>query len=429
MKKYLDRIFIYVYIIISTVILCMFNNIYVFCTIEILLVAAMFIILKLDIKHPLTLFFLIFTLYQIAFPIINYNGIVIFQKANLNTNYFLYNWIATVSLIVFWGDFKNVQYNKEQISSNINTKVIITVFVLSMVVLVVSNIFILTRQFSNKYELLESNSLIISIGRMVYVAISPLMLYLLMDKNLSSKKKIVIVAITFIMLLIGSVTFKERDYLFNFIVVMLLYYFTINKISIKKLIIFGAICVVIFAISPMLKTITNTNTTTTTKSNSNIILDFLNSDFAAAGFNFNYLLNNYDDRKNGSTYIFDFLSPVDMVIPGVEDYSVTKWYQNTYWSTRKTGLGFSIIGEGYVNFGLFGIILQMMILSRLIKFIYTKSNINIYWYVIYLSIMPLCMYACRGSLANIISPGIKYHVALAIFVYIISNMRRKKQNE
>ena len=36
---------------------------------------------------------------------------------------------------------------------------------------------------------------------------------------------------------------------------------------------------------------------------------------------------------------------------------------------RKTGLGFSIIGEGFVNFGLLGIIIQMIILSRMIKFI------------------------------------------------------------
>ena len=429
MGKKLDRFIIYEYIMFATLLLYLVNNYFVFLVIETILLGIMFIILKFDIKHPLTLFLLIFVLYQIAFPIINYNGIIIYESATINPNYYLYNWIATITLILSWGKLDKIEYKKEKIFTDVNRNILMPIFIIAVVLIIISNIFILTNKFIDKFALLGANSFIISIGRMLYVLISPIMLYFLLDKNLTNKRKKLIAFIVFSLVLIGSVIYKERDFLFNYIIIMLMYYFTVSKISIKKIGILGIICIVIFSISPKIKTLTNSNKSGEAKNEYNIILSFFNSDFAAAGFNFNYLLHNFNNYKNGTTYIFDFLSPIDMFIPSVEEYSVTKWYQSTYWSTRKTGLGFSIIGEGYANFGLLGIIIQMIILSRIVKFIYKKSGLNIYYYVIYLTVLPLCMYSCRGSLASIISQAIKYHILLAIFVYVISRKKEKVKGE
>ena len=161
------------------------------------------------------------------------------------------------------------------------------------------------------------------------------------------------------------------------------------------------------------------NIYTELKKEENIVLQFLNSDFASQGFNFNYVLLKKDEYNKfyGLTYVYDFLSPIDDIVPIVKKLNVNSWYQNTFWANRRTGLGFTIIGEGYVNFGILGIILSMFILAKITKYLYFNSNKNAYTFVIYLAFINYSMYACRGSLANIISPLFKYYILLAIILY------------
>jgi len=384
--------------------------------------------LKLDIKNPLLLFLVIFILYQISYPILNLLNIRVFEYSLINDNYYLYNWIATVSFIIFYGKIENIRYDVSNLSFEMKSNIMIVIYVIMSLICIFSSFYIIYNGFQSKYELANSGNKIIQIGNIFYTILIIYPVYLNLGKNISNKNKNILSIFNLLLMIFGMLTFGERSYLFNYIIVYLLFYFTCNKINYKQVLIIFTLAFILLSTSSSMKMFLSSNKYRTVK-NDNIVVGFLNSDFASAGFNFNYLLNNENDTKGiflGKTYIYDFLSPFEDLLP-ISKYSSTKWYSNKYWSTRKTGLGFSIIGEGYINFGLIGIIVEMFILARLTKFLYKRSNKNSYYYIIYLGYLSLMMYSCRQALGNIISPLFKYHILLALLIFFINKVEMKKE--
>lgn len=430
MKVEKKKLYLYIYIIIATFILFLVKNTYIFCVAEILLVVLLIIFLQCDVKHPLVLFLTIFILYQISFPILNNDGIVIYEKVNLNQNYYIYSWLATISFIVFFGKMTKINYKGENIHSEININYIKIPYAILSGIAIISSICIIKLGYQSKYEISQNSSMILVLGNMAYTTLIPLTLYFFISANIKKKNKIAFGTITLLLMLFGVFTFGERDYIINYLIELIIYYFTVNRIKMHKIIIIGLVCVLFLSTSSSLKMLwLSDRYKNTAEDNLNIIQKFLNSDFASAGFNFNYILNNCETKLYGKSYVYDFLSPVDDILIFVKKYSATNWYQQEYWSTRKTGLGFSILAEGYLNFGVIGIFIEMFLLARMIKFMYKISNKNSYYYILYIGFMTLAMYSCRESLANIISPFVKYHVLIAIFIYLISNGRKDKTNE
>ncbi len=424
-----NRFIVYFYLVIATVLLFLFNNLYCFCTINFLLIALLCARLKLDIKNPLLLFLAIFILYQISYPILNAMDIKVFEYCTLNDNYYIYSWIATVSFFLFYGSIENVTYKKENITINVNKPLLKVIYIVLCAISIAASFSIIQNGYQSKYELAHVSSILIKLGNITYTALIAFPLYFVLSKNMSKRGKLFILIFNFMLVLLGMFTYGERNYVFNYVIVLIIYYFTMNQVKLKKIIFIAVFSVLLLASSSSMKMLFSSSSYKSNSQDSNIIVGFLNSDFASAGFNFNFLLNQKADSIfKGKTYIYDFLSPLEDFLP-ISQYSSTKWYTNTYWNARKTGVGFTMLGEGYINFGLFGIILQMFLLARLIKFFYSRSNKNYYYYIIYIGFISLVMYSCRQALGNIISPLFKYNILIALGVYIVNHMIKKKSGD
>ena len=431
MKIRTNNLIVIIYLILASILIFTTNDLVTFCLLNVGLLFLLCIILKLDIKNPMLLFLVVFILYQISYPILNKMNIKVFEESSLNNAYFFYNWIATLSFIFFYGSIENVKYDKSKLSININKSLLHVIYILLCLICLISSFYIIKSGYQSKYDLSNSKNLLISIGNISYITLIIYPLYFMLSSNVSKKSKVYIGLFNFLLMMLGMFTFGERSYLFNYMIVILIYYFTQNKISIKKIAIISILSMLVLSLSSSMKMLFASSKYKNSL-DKNLVVNFLNSDFASAGFNFNFLLNNGDSYIfKGKTYIYDFLSPLEDVIP-VSQYSPTQWYTNTYWSARKTGLGFSMMGEGYINFGLIGIIIQIFILARMTKFMYKSSNKGYYYYIVYIGYISLLMYSCRQALGNIISPLFKYHILLALLIYFINKIiltRKGDQHE
>lgn len=426
-KKVDGRFILYPCLIVFSLMLVMFNNIYCFVAINILLIATLALLTKFDIKNPVLLWTAVFILYQISYPILNSLGVKVFEFYSLNDNYYLFSWIATASFLIFYGSLENISYSRDNIGLKTNIRFLRLLYFVLSAVCVAASLYIIVNGFQSKYELANSSDFILNLGNMAYTALIILPAFFVLSSNATRKEKKMVVFATLAIALFGMFTYGERSYVFNYLLIMLLCYFALRKITVKKLLIVGIGVIVFFSASSSMKMMFANDTYIGDDAEQNILVAFLDSDFASAGFNFNYLLNNDTDSVlKGRSYVYDFLSPVDGIVD-LKKYSSTRWYTDQYWKTRRTGLGFSIIGEGYVNFGVAGIILQMLIVARLIKFFYLRSDKNGYYFVIYVGLMALSLYSCRQALGNIISPWVKYYIVMAAVVYFANRLALREK--
>ena len=423
LKEIDGRVILYPCLIFLSILLLLFNNLYCFVTINVVLVFLLVFLMKYDMKNPALLWTTIFILYQISYPILNSLGIKVFEFCSLNSHYYLFSWVATVSFLVFYGSFKNVSYSNHKIKMELNTYFLKILYAVLLLLCIGSSLYIIANGYQSKYELASSSNIILSIGNMAYIALGILPMFFAFSDKTSRKEKIAIAIITFLIMLLGMFTYGERSYVFNYILVMMICYSVLRRVTIKKLAFIVVSVVLFFSVSSSLKMLfTSTSYSNSSNSNEGIIVSFLNSDFASAGFNFNYLLNkDAGGVLGGRSYVYDLLSPLDGVID-LSSFSSTKWYTNQYWGTRKTGLGFSIIGEGYVNFGFFGIVLQMAIIARMLKYFYLRSSKNGYYFIIYTGLLALSAYSCRQAVGNIISPGVKYYVLMTFLILFVNKL-------
>lgn len=418
-----------VYLIFVGLLLWIFPNPWLFSFTLILLLISCIILSKLDFCHPYCNVLPIFVLYEVAFPILNYYGIVVFKDMAITPSYYALCWLATSCFVIFLGKIKIQNYNLRSMKKiDVNHRITFLFYILLSFIAIFASIYAIIKGYSSKYEISQNMNFIIKSGMMSYVSLIPISLFLLFSNKLDKKYKIIVLVSTFVLMFFGMGTFGERDYVLNYVLIIFLLFLVYRKVSTKIKIAIVVVLLVFVSYSSSLKMLFSPNNIyTSTEHEQNIVLRLLNSDFASQGFNFNFLIyakNSYD-RLYGATYIYDALSPFDDFIVPVKKLNANSWYQSTFWSHRKNGLGFTIIGEGYINFGIIGIVLSMFILATITKFLYKKSVENSYWLILYFAFISYFMYACRGSLANIISPMFKYYMYIYLLLYVLSKFKLK----
>lgn len=383
---------------------------------------------KYDIKNPVLLWTTVFVLYQIAFPILNTLGIKVFEYCSINEQYYMLSWVATVSFLIFYGSLENVKYSFGDLGLKLNTGFLKVFYIALCAICICASLFVVASGFSNKFELSNSSNFLVHLGDMAYNVIGIVSMFFIFSRNIEKKQKLSIAALTLLFVLFGMFTYGERSYVFNYVLMMSICYSVCRRVTMKKAAIALLGIVILFSMSSSLKMLFTNNTYIGSGGNDdNIIISFLDSDFASAGFNFNYLLNKEDGGVlSGKSYIYDVLSPLDDIID-VSQWSSTRWYTGQYWATRRTGLGFSIIGEGYANFAFFGIVFQMLLVARLIKFFYLRSNKSGYYFIIYVGLVALSSYSCRQALGNIISPWIKYYIVMVALMVLMNRIVAKRK--
>lgn len=164
-------------------------------------------------------------------------------------------------------------------------------------------------------------------------------------------------------------------------------------------------------------------------SKDSLLTDLLSGEFLSAGRNIETLLSyqNSWDFFFGKTLIWD---TIRTFVPGIM-YSTQNsvgWFNNTFYSSKVAdglGMGFSLSGEGYINFGLIGVSLWFFIFSLFIGILYNRCRNGIISVIIYTSTIPIFIYALRADFSNLFSPIFKTIIIPIVCIYIINEVIKK----
>jgi len=77
------------------------------------------------------------------------------------------------------------------------------------------------------------------------------------------------------------------------------------------------------------------------------------------------------------------------------------------------GRGFTLVGEGYMNFGAAGVVVWFVLLGAFVGYLHKKSTGSLVWLIMYIVTMPLVVYITRADFSNLLSQFGK-HVALPV---------------
>jgi oligosaccharide repeat unit polymerase len=133
-----------------------------------------------------------------------------------------------------------------------------------------------------------------------------------------------------------------------------------------------------------------------------MLLSFLYGEFIAAGRNIDILLTN----QQWWTYFFggtNLWVLQHKFFPGilVETRNSLLWFHERFlpdWQTMVGGYGFTLAGDGYINFGLFGVALWYGIMAGIVVWLYngrTRSGLRL---VVYVISAPLFIFATRATI-------------------------------
>ena len=89
---------------------------------------------------------------------------------------------------------------------------------------------------------------------------------------------------------------------------------------------------------------------------------------------------------------------------------------------RGQGVGFSLAGEGLINFGYFGVGLFYFALAFSLSFLYNKGQESLAGLVIYVLAAPFFIYVIRGDFSHLFSPIIKQILAPFFILMITSSL-------
>lgn len=411
--KYVQLLF---YTLLSGLFLLLSNNVVGDIIAFIILVFGAMSIVRFDLAHPYVWFSFVFMLYSISYPIFYLNGIL--YDVYLYTKSLMFSqWLALLIFLFVVGPIK-VYYSKLKKPNMkfISSKIFLT---LTSIILMISIIQIITGGYSHKNDIYEGSAFVSSIG--FRAALVFLILYAInlskfaLEKNKIDKKLSFYVFINIFLLVFFS---GERDLIIRFFVITLFIYYIIvkkSKLS-KEIIILGVVSLSLIPILAKFKYFGLTGETT--ESELNFFLSFLSSDFLSASKNLQILL--LDESANGiflgATFVSAFIRALNLdVFLGMKSISAGGWYNDKYFAEGRSGQGFTIVGDGFVNFGYLGIIVLFIFIGILVKFLYKRSNKGIYSFVFYILSIPVFMYSIRADLTNILSPLIQQNL-LTIFV-------------
>jgi oligosaccharide repeat unit polymerase len=419
-----------IYISISGLILLLSNNIFFDIFSMVFLVFGAMNIVKYDLAHPYVWYSFFFTLYSVAYPILYLTNNV--YDINTYTKSLMFSqWLGLVIFLLVLTPKSTEYFRMKKLNFNLIPDKIF--LILTSIVLFVTILKISRGSHLNKTDLYSEGSIIVNIGfRAVLVflilfAIN-LSIYVIRRKKLDKKITIYAGVIIFFMVYFSG----ERDLLLRFILIIfyIYYIFIKNKKLSKEIIILGVVTLFLIPFLGAYKHYGITGEVTIT--NNNFLIDFLMSEFMAASKNMQILLLDESalGRFNGETFISGILNTFDIdKLLGLNIVSSVSWYNANYFNAGRSGQGFTIVGEGYINFGYIGIILVFIFIGVIVRYIYKNSNKGIYHFVFYILSIPIFIYSTRADLANILSPLLKQNLLSIIIIIIGTKILYKSPKE
>lgn len=402
------------------------NVLYNILSILVLVFGAM-VIVSFDLAHPFVWFSSIFTLYSISYPLF-YMFRLTYDINTYSNNLMFTQWLALSTLLLTIGPFK-INY---ELLEELKVKIISNKIMMSLIsiILFITIINISSGGYTHKNQIYERGFSLVTLGFSL-VLIFLVCFTINLTQTALIKRKLDIKSIFFVFIIIFLLVFfsGERDFLLRFfVIVFFVFYIIIKKSKLSKEIV--TLSILGFSSIPILKEFKYFGLTgERDTSDLNIFFDFLNSDFISASKNLQILLADSDahSKFNGRTVISDFIRAFNL--ENFIDYDVVssiEWFNSHYFKIGRSGQGFTLVGEGYINFGYLGIVLVFLIVGLIIKFLYYKSNKNIYYFSFYIISIPIFMYSIRADLANILSPLVNQILLVFLILKLTNKVLSKK---
>lgn len=250
--------------------------------------------------------------------------------------------------------------------------------------------------------------------------------YIIYTIRVTGKFPIKVFIYTVLVTLSISLFIGERDIFLTIILCSFLVFYYYFRPSFKKVVLIAVICLGLVPILGMTKQITNKDKIDLGQVN--LVAAVFQGEFFSSGHNIEVLLVNQSqwNYQYGKSLLNDIMRALfpPMIFPV---QNTTGWF-NSHFNGRAYmgyGMGFSYIGEGYLQCGYCGVIIWTIFLALIVHCLYKYSQKSVLGLSIYIFIIPTIIYAMRGDLSYILSPLIKQVLVMYLFMlFLFRGMER-----
>ncbi|QLF94493.1 oligosaccharide repeat unit polymerase [Pseudomonas sp. ABC1] len=271
---------------------------------------------------------------------------------------------------------------------------------------------------TTKREILDSGSVLKSVAELFFYILLVLVMLgaLRRGKRLVTYKAVIVVFVGLgYLLLLG-----ERDIFFRAAILMFLLFVDKKNMPAFLSVLFVVIlAVTIVPLSQGLKAVFLSGDIDFAGLDLSLVFS---NEFISAGRNLYSLM--YYGVDNSFSFIFnDVLRAFvpSFFLSGAEIQSTSSWFDSVYRVENgfqgTSGWGFSIMAQGYLVSGYFGVFLIMAIAASILSLLYRRSYDGEYWYIFYLMALTTYVYIIRADFANLLSQVFKIGGLAVVGVY------------
>jgi oligosaccharide repeat unit polymerase len=371
---------------------------------------------RLNILHPFTWYVPIYCLYSISMALLVLNGLLPDRGSLPRT--LLVEWVALVAFLVGVGPgtykpaYNDVTILRLEYSSWL-------VYGISFVMTAMFLYGIVHGGLTDKFQVIHSFW-----GRFdpAFSILAAAYAVLLAVSFSAGKLPLQLIGWTMLWNILAFMIGGQRAFIFRIVLITLVMFHALYRRLNSRFLFLIAITGLVM--SPILQDLKNVliRQDTIQVDLQNPVLRVLGDELLSASDNLRFLIQEgVPQYFYGETLLWD-LRQVVTLSAFANDKSVapapTIYFNNTFYPevvARGGGRGFTLVGEGYMNFGVAGAAIWYLGLGMFIRFLYRRACRNVLWLVTYSLAMPLTIYVTRADLSNLISPFLK-HIALPLLV-------------
>lgn len=290
-----------------------------------------------------------------------------------------------------------------------------------LVVLSILSLYILsTLSVQSKREIYE----IAPMSNYVFLVFSFFAVHLIALRTSRSEDRWLLIVVVYSVLSIAYLVSGERDLILRVVLPhILLYYVYTNRHAYDpyKIYLIFLIAIVVMPALQMMKGVLLYNDGVLSSWS---LYDILKGEFTASGKNLNIIMSGVVSPMDGETLLWDVRRVLSFLYP--DQMSPAEWY-NVY-VRRQLGLegtsgwGFSVVAEGYMNFGRIGALVWMFVVGLVARFFHHLSSRSAIWMSVYLCQVPIIIYCLRADLANLANLTIKLNLFVFGLVWVLQKV-------
>jgi len=383
-----------------------------------------------QLVNPFVWFNFIFTLYSISTPILYLAGdhsyLPTFSKT-LDLEFF-----GLISFSVF---SKQKVYSFKKLGMESINKMAVgntIFFYLCLSVIFVSLYYQITSGITNRYQKILNYSPLYYVDFLYFFLNISICIYLLNIKRRKRKLRYLYIFLYFGFLLLSFLISGHRNIVFRYILILVLLYDTMwEKIGKIKLLIATFVLILISTVSNDYKMyLLKSNNNGIIETNTDLLYTFFGSELRTPSENLSTVLMSVPSEIDffyGETFIWDISQglSIGFISSRTNFQNTSVWFTKTFFPSiwdLGGGVGFTLVGTAFINFGLFGVIAIFSLLGMINKVLYKKSSYSAWWFVLYINFIPIVIYSIRSDFSVLLAQTLKHTLVPMFFLSILSNV-------